>query len=143
VCYREKFTNLINRALWKIVGEEWIPQNPGAGVDYSQMVGKEIRQRLRECAQAFEKGDLKTLLRAYDRTGSRDDAQGREAVAASLGRDMAAKKKNPYSAEPAVRVTKHGVEAKLQADGHSRTILFLPGAFNTWLIVSDEAAKQP
>ncbi|ACU91179.1 L,D-transpeptidase family protein [Desulfomicrobium baculatum] len=129
--------------LWKIVGEEWIPQNLGGSVDYAQLVGKEIRERLQECAQAWDKGDLKTLLRAYDRTGRRNDAQGREAVAASLERDMAAKKKNPYSAESMVRVTKHGVEAKLKADGHSRTILFLPGAFNTWLIVSDEAAKQP
>lgn len=129
--------------LWKIVGEEWIPQNLGGSVDYAQLVGKEIRERLQECAQAWDKGDLKTLLRAYDRTGRRNDAQGREAVAASLERDMAAKKKNPYNAESMVRVTKHGVEAKLKADGHSRTILFLPGAFNTWLIVSDEAAKQP
>jgi murein L,D-transpeptidase YafK len=129
--------------LWKIVGEEWIPQNLGGSVDYAQLVGKDIRERLQECAQAWDKGDLKTLLRAYDRTGRLNDAQGREAVAASLERDMAAKKKNPYRAEPVMRVTKHGVEAKLKADGHSRTILFLPGAFDTWLIVSDEAAKQP
>ncbi|MBU4525399.1 MAG: L,D-transpeptidase family protein [Desulfomicrobium sp.] len=129
--------------LWKIVGEEWIPQNLGGSVDYAQLVGKEIRERLRECAQAWDKGDLKTLLRTYDRTGSRNGAQGREAIAASLERDKAAKKKNPYSAEPKVRVTKQGVEANLLTDGHSRTILFLPGAFNTWLIARDEAAKQP
>lgn len=129
--------------LWKIVGEEWIPQNPGAGANYAQMVGKEIRERLRECAQAFDKGDLKTLLRAYDRTGSRNDARGREAIEASLERDMAAKKKNPYSAEPVVRVTKHGVEARLKEDGNDRTILFLPGTFDTWVIANDEATKQP
>ncbi|MDO9582043.1 MAG: L,D-transpeptidase family protein [Desulfomicrobium sp.] len=129
--------------LLKIVGEEWIPQNLGGSVDYVQLVGKEIRERLRECAQAWDKGDLKTLLRTYDRTGSRNGAKGREAIAASLERDEAAKKKNPYSAEPTVRVTKQGVEAKLLTDGHSRTILFLPGAFNTWLIARDEAAKQP
>lgn len=129
--------------LWKIVGEEWIPQNLDGSADYARLVGKEIRERLQECAQAFDKGDLKTLVRAYDRTGRRNDAQGRETVAASLERDMAAKKKNPYRTEPVVRVTKHGVEAKLKADGHSRTILFLPGAFDTWLIVSDVETKQP
>ena len=127
--------------LWKIVGEEWIPQNLGGSLDYTRLVDREIRERLRECARAWDKGDLKTLLRTYDRTASRNGAQGRETIAASLDRDMAAKKKNPYSAEPVVRVTKEGVEARLQTDGHARTILFLPGTFDTWLIARDEAAK--
>lgn len=125
--------------LWKIVGEEWIPQNLGARPDYGQVVAAEIRKRLRECAQAWDKGELKTLLNAYDRTGSRGDAKGRDAITASLERDLAAKKKNPYNAEPVVRVTKQGVEARLEGDGSARTILFLPGTFDTWLIVSDEA----
>ena len=129
--------------LWKIVGEEWIPQNLGGSEDYARLVGKEIRERLQECAEAWDKGDLKTLVRIYDRTGSRSGAKGREAIAASLERDMAAKKKNPYSAEPVVRVTKKGIEAKLMADGNSRNILFLPGAFDSWLIASDETAPQP
>ncbi len=125
--------------LWKIVGEEWIPQNLGPSPDYAQVVGAEIRKRLRECAQAWDKGELKTLVGAYDRTGRRGEAKGREAIAASLERDLAAKKINPYSAEPVVRVTKHGVEARLKGDKSARTILFLPGTFDTWLIVSDEA----
>ena len=125
--------------LWKIVGEEWIPQNLGTRPDYGQVVAAEIRKRLRECAQAWDKGELKTLLNAYDRTSSRGDAKGRDAIAASLERDLAAKKKNPYNAEPVVRVTKQGVEARLEGDGSVRTILFLPGTFDTWLIVSDEA----
>jgi hypothetical protein len=129
--------------LWKIVGEEWIPQNLGGSVDYARLVGEEIRERLRECAEAWDKGDLKTLVQTYDRTGIRSGAKGREAIAASLERDMAAKKKNPYSAEPVVRVTKKGIEAKLMADGNSRNILFLPGAFDAWLIASDETARQP
>ena len=129
--------------LWKVVGEEWIPQNLGGSVDYAQLVGKEIRERLQQCAQAWDKGDLKTLLRAYDRTGRRNDAQGREAIAASLEREMATKKKNPYRAEPVVRVTKHGVEARLTGNENVRTILFLPGTFDTWVIASDEATKQP
>ena len=125
--------------LWKIVGEEWIPQNLGASPDYAQLVGKEIRERLQECAQAWGKGDLKTLSGVYDRTGRRDDARGREAIAASLERDIAAKKKNPFKFEPVVQVTKRGVEARLKGDGSARTILFLPGTFDTWLIASDEA----
>jgi murein L,D-transpeptidase YafK len=128
--------------LWKIVGEEWIPQNLGGSVDYVRLVGGEIRERLRECAEAWDKGDLKTLVQTYDRSGIRSGAKGREAIAASLERDMAAKKKNPYSAEPVVRVTKKGIEAKLTADGNSRNILFLPGAFDAWLIASDETAPQ-
>lgn len=124
--------------LWKIVGEEWIPQNLGGTVNYAALAAKEIRERLRQCAEAWDGGDIKALLQVYDRTGRRGGDQGREAIGASLVREMAAKKTNPYRAEPAVRVTKDGVEARLALDGGSRTILFLPGLFDTWLIASEQ-----
>lgn len=125
--------------LWKIVGEEWIPQNLGGGVNYTQLVAKEIREQLQACAAAWDKGDVKTLLRAYDRTARRGGVQGRDAIAKTLERDLAAKMKNPYSAEPVVKVTGRGVEAHLKENG--RTFLFLPGAFDTWLIASDAQAQ--
>jgi hypothetical protein len=127
--------------LWKIVGEEWIPQNLGGSVNYEAMVGKEIRKRLLECEQAWDRGDIKALLQVYDRTGRRGGDQGREAIGASLGREMAAKKTNPFRAEPAVRITKDGIEAKLPLDGGSRTITFLPGLFDTWLIANEQTAS--
>jgi hypothetical protein len=77
------------------VGEEWIPQNLGGSVNYEALVGKEIRKRLLECEQAWERGDIKALLQVYDRTGRRGGDQGREAVGASLGREMAANKTEP------------------------------------------------
>jgi hypothetical protein len=126
--------------LWKIVGEEWIPQNLGGSVNYEALVGKEIRKRLLECEQAWERGDIKALLQVYDRTGRRGGDQGREAIGASLGREMAANKTNPFRAEPAVRITKDGIEAKLPLDGESRTITFLPGLFDTWLIANEQTA---
>lgn len=126
--------------LWKIVGEEWIPQNLGGNVNYAQLASKEIREQLLECAAAWDKGDVKTLLRAYDRTARRGGVQGRDAIAAALEGDLAAKMKNPYRAEPVVKVTGRGVEAHLKENG--RTFLFLPGAFDTWLITSD-AQTQP
>lgn len=127
--------------LWKIVGEEWIPQRVGGTPDYAALVDGEIRKRLGECARAWDAGDVKTLLLAYDRTARRGHSQGRDAVALSLESDMAAKTENPYSAEPVVRVTEHGVEARLKGDGTDRTILFLPGPFDTWLIASDTAGR--
>jgi hypothetical protein len=126
--------------LWKIVGEEWIPQNLGGSVNYEDMVGKEIRKRLRECEQAWDRGDIKALLQVYDRTSRREGDQGREAIGASLGREMAAKKTNPYRTEPAVRITKDGIEAKLPLDGDSRTMTFLPGLFDSWLIANEQTA---
>jgi hypothetical protein len=126
--------------LWKIVGEEWIPQNLGGRMDYASLVDKEIRERLRECADAWDKGDLKTLLQAYDRTARRDDAQGRESIGDTLGREMAAQKKNPYRAEPSVRITKDGVEGKIQA-GRELPDHNLPSrTFDTWLIANEQPA---
>jgi hypothetical protein len=125
--------------LWKIVGEEWIPQNLGSSVNYAQLVAKEIRERLHECATAWDKGDVKTLLRAYDRTARRNGVQGRAGIATSLEEDLAVKMENPFRADPVVRVTGRGVEAHFKGAG--RTLLFLPGAFDTWLITSDTPAQ--
>jgi murein L,D-transpeptidase YafK len=127
--------------LWKIVGEEWIPQRLGKRPDYAALAGGEIRDRLRECAQAWDRGDLKSLLQAYDRTASRGEERGREAIGESIRREMDEKKPNPYRGEPEVRIAKRGVEVRLRpAGGHARSLLFLPGNFDTWLIASEKAA---
>ena len=125
--------------LWKIVGEEWVPQNLSGGMDYTSVVDKEIRDQLRTCAEAWDKGDLKTLLQAYDREGQREDDQGRETIGKTISREMDAKKANPYRADPAVRITQQGVTVRLKPDGQpARTMLFLPGNFDSWLIVSEK-----
>ena len=125
--------------LWKIVGEEWVPQNLSGGMDYASVVDREIRAQLRTCAEAWDKGDLKSLLQAYDRVGKREDDQGREAIGKTLHREMEAKKANPYRADPAVRITQQGIAVRLKSDGQpARTMLFLPGNFDSWLIVSEK-----
>lgn len=54
---------------------------------------------------------------------------------------MDAKKANPYTADPAVRITRQGVTVSLKPDGQpSRTVLFPPGNFDSWLIVSETTA---
>ncbi|GAB6111348.1 L,D-transpeptidase family protein [Desulfomicrobium salsuginis] len=126
--------------LWKIVGEEWVPRNLGPRQDYATLAGSEIRERLRQCAEAWDRGDLKTLIQAYDRTASRGRDQGRDAIAAALDKERG--KPNPFRAEPSVRVTKEGVEAVLRpAGGQTRTFLFLPGAFDAWVISREEGAS--
>jgi hypothetical protein len=125
--------------LWKIVGEEWIPARLGKGPDYDALVDGEIRQRLRECARAWDGGDVKALRQAYDATARRNGEHGRDAIAAALARELDTARPNPFLGAPSVRVTKQGVEARLQQSGRpSRTLLFLPGAFDTWLIVREE-----
>jgi hypothetical protein len=125
--------------LWKIVGEEWVAQNLSGGMDYASVVDREIRAQLRTCAEAWDKGDLKSLLQAYDRVGKREDDQGREAIGKTLHREMEAKKANPYRADPTVRITRQGVTVSLKPERQpSRTVLFLPGNFDSWLIVSEK-----
>ncbi len=126
--------------LWKIVGEEWVPQNLGPRQDYAALAGREIRERLRECADAWDRGDLKSLVQAYDRTASRGRDQGRDAIATAL--DTERGKPNPFRAEPSVRVTKDGVEAVLRPEGgQARTFLFLPGNFDSWVIAREHTAS--
>lgn len=125
--------------LWKIVGEEWIPARLGKGPDYDVLVDGEIRQRLHKCALAWDGRDVRAMRQMYDVTALREGERGRDAIAAALAREMDAGRPNPYLGVLSVRVTKRGVEARLQQSGRpSRTLLFLPGAFDSWLIVREE-----
>jgi hypothetical protein len=125
--------------LWKIVGEEWIPGRAGKPIDYQALVRREIAQRLDECAGAWDARDMKVLRRAYDPTGDRNGEHGRRAIADRLEAEMVAGMANPFRGTPSVRITGQGVEVRLQAEGRpARTFVFLPGAFDTWLIVRED-----
>jgi murein L,D-transpeptidase YafK len=125
--------------LWKIVGEEWVPQRLGGRFDYAPLVDKEIRARLDECARAWDAGDAKSLLRAYDRTARRGNDEDLSAIEKTLLREMADNAENPFRSQPAVRITKQGIEASFPAKP-GRRMLFLPGNFDTWVIVRESAA---
>jgi len=125
--------------LWKIVGEEWIPGRAGKRIDYDALVRREIAGRLDECARAWDTRDMKVLRRAYDPMGDRNGEHGRKAIVAGFEREMDSSMANPFRGSPSVRITRQGVQVRLQAAGRpARTFLFLPGAFDTWLIVRED-----
>jgi len=124
--------------LWKIVGEEWIPHRFGDGMDYAAVVSREIRDRIRECREAWDRGDLNVLMRAYDRTARRGDDEGNRAIEAALQSELKAKAPNPFAADPTVRITDRGVEVALKpGKGATRKLLFLPSYFDSWVIVRE------
>lgn len=128
--------------IWKIVGEEWVPQSPDRRTNYPLLVGREIRARLDECARAWDRRDLKTLARAYDRLATRGQDTGK-AIAQTLARELESMA-NPFRGEATTRITAHGVETRLTAQGMpTRTLLFRPGHFDAWVIVRDSSAAQP
>jgi hypothetical protein len=128
--------------IWKIVGEEWVPKSPARRTDYPSLVDREIRARLDECARAWDRRDLKTLTRAYDRQATREEHKGQAAIGQALARELE-KAVNPFRGQTTVRITARGVEARLTAPGQPpRTLLFRPANFDAWVIVRDAAAGQ-
>ena len=125
--------------LWKIVGEEWIPGRVGKPIKYNALVQREIAERLVECAKAWDDRNMKVLRRAYDPTGNRNGEHGRKAIADKLAAEIDTGMANPFRGTPSVRITGQGIEATLQSNKRpARTFLFLPGAFDTWLIVRED-----
>jgi hypothetical protein len=128
--------------IWKIVGEEWVPKSPDRRTDYPLLVDREIRARLDECARAWDRRDLKTLARAYDRAAVRGQDTGK-AIGQTLARELGSMP-NPFRGEAATRITARGVETRLTAQGQPpRTLLFRPANFDAWVIVRDAVAVQP
>lgn len=126
--------------LWKIVGEEWIGKKLGTPVEYAGVVEREIHAQQQKFQDAWEKKDLRSILRAYDRKAVRDRTEGLAAIEQAIQQEMDAGGPCPLTGPLTTAITKNGVEARFHPpSGASRRVLFLPGNFDTWLIVSESA----
>lgn len=107
---------------WKIAGEEWVELGPLDQKAYTELVSQEIRAVIAHGEKLWSDGNHAGLMEIY---------APQSEVPTSLNAN------NPFSGEPAISITKKGVQAVLTRPGApATTLLFQPGPFDTWLVVT-------
>lgn len=126
---------------WKIVGEEWVPQNLSFP-NYVQVLKQEIQNIFLQADHWWRENKLHLLTHLYDSQARRGTDNGKKAITQSLQLDRATAS-NPFVGELNIAVLPQGLEATLTtAQGLNRKFVFHPGPTKTWRIISEDAVEQ-